>query len=278
MLIYGPVGLFLCGLLYFLFIVMDLAVLLSPAVGLLAYVFWRIVTVGETPKRSGWAILGVSAGGSALGLITARLLGLPGGGWWDAAGVLLAGFAGLAIHSLLAESARPCQLCGSEARGASFTCPRCQDVVCSRPTCWNARYSRCTRCHEREVPILPIHEQWWVARVGRRAHRGECTHCYKEAHEADLRECGRCHWPLCRRCWDYLNGTCPRCEWVMPDLPPALAALTAARPRQSARAGSSGSAPRLESAAPPAQAPDQPVVEEPPRVERPAHPRRVPRR
>jgi hypothetical protein len=282
-LIYSSIGLLLCALLFLLLIVMDQAVLLSPAVGLLAYVFWRVVTVGIASPQSGLAVLLVAGGGSLVGLAAARLSGLAGGGAWDFLGVLVAAVVAMSVHALLAEAASPCQLCGADGQSVMFTCPRCQDRVCSRPSCWNARYARCTRCHEREVPLLPIQEQWWVARVGRRVHHGECTHCYKEANETDLRECNQCHWPMCRRCWDYLNGVCPRCEWTLPDLPPALVALTGARRARGggARTGSRPGRPVPRSV---------PVAEDPPadevsqaddlapRAERSARTRRAPRR
>jgi hypothetical protein len=55
---------------------------------------------------------------------------------------------------------------------------------------------------------------------------GEAVHAVvvlrSEATEADLRECGKCGWPMCKRCWDYNNGRCSHCEWIVPDLPAAL--------------------------------------------------------
>jgi hypothetical protein len=58
---------------------------------------------------------------------------------------------------------------------------------------------------------------------------GACASCYKEANETDLRACGRCKWPSCRRCWDHHNGQCSHCEWVLPDLPASLQPFFAGR-------------------------------------------------
>jgi hypothetical protein len=118
-------------------------------------------------------------------------------------------------------------LCHGAASGDSgFDCPRCPDRVCARPTCWNARYSRCRRCHELEIVILPLSDGWWRARVGARVKTGECVSCYRGAEEADLRECANCHWAMCKRCWDYFNGSCQKCDWTLPDLPDALIPFT----------------------------------------------------
>jgi hypothetical protein len=71
-------------------------------------------------------------------------------------------------------------------------------------------------------------ESWWRARLGPRVRNGSCSSCFKEANEADLRECGRCKWPMCKLCWDHHNGQCAHCEWVMPGLPPSLEPFMAA--------------------------------------------------
>lgn len=223
------------GLVYvFMSVAYSAGLLISPVIGGLAYVYWRLLDPDEVGARGHLRAVATATVGPGLGLIvvwlTPGLSLLP-----EAAGVVIAGLVALAIYSWKAQSGSvPCVLCQQSAGGAQGVhCPRCGDRVCVRTTCWNARYFRCVRCHERGVPLpLPLGEQWWAARLGRRVMKGECLSCYMDATETDLRECGQCHWPMCRRCWDYHNGRCQRCEWTMPDLPRVLAPfLQAARPR-----------------------------------------------
>jgi hypothetical protein len=77
-------------------------------------------------------------------------------------------------------------------------------------------------CYEREVVLFPGHEEWWARELGPRSQHGACVSCYKEAHETDLRECQQCRWPMCKRCWDYYNGRCERCGWIVRDVPKEL--------------------------------------------------------
>jgi hypothetical protein len=222
--IYVALATTLVGLVYFALTATGLGLLLSPAVGLIAFVFFRLVDPEER-GRTGFARVLIAAGvGSGTAGLLSILLNVSHSPQWDSVGVLSAIIFAAATYSLWARgSAAPCVLCKLPPQsGAVISCPRCGDSICMRPTCWNARYARCTRCHEREVVIFPIADKWWDRRLGHRVMKGECTSCYKEAHETDLRECGRCHWPMCRRCWDYYNGACKRCEWTIPDLPATL--------------------------------------------------------
>ena len=43
----------------------------------------------------------------------------------------------------------------------------------------------------------------------------------------DIRECGQCHWQMCRRCWDLENCQCTKCRWMADELPEALRVLVA---------------------------------------------------
>jgi len=221
--IYVVLGTLLVGFIYFALTATGLGLLLSPAVGFAAYIFFRLVDPEERGRRGYLRVLCASIVGGIAGAGLSAVLGVSQTPTWDWAGVAVVVIFASAMYSLGARGAtEPCVLCKSAAR-TGFHCPRCNDWVCARPSCWNAKYSRCTRCHEREIVIFPIAERWWESRLGRRVMKGECTSCYTEAGETDLRECGQCHWPMCRRCWDYHNGVCKRCEWTIPDLPPVLA-------------------------------------------------------
>jgi hypothetical protein len=50
------------------------------------------------------------------------------------------------------------------------------------------------------------------------------------AEETDLRVCGKCGRPQCRDCWDFSNGQCGRCHWIVEDLPEALRPYVVAAP------------------------------------------------
>jgi hypothetical protein len=151
-------------------------------------------------------------------------------GWADAAGIVVAMGVAWGCDSLVAtRGARRCFICKRPVEGTSFNCPRCHQVTCSLPSCWAARHFRCRYCDEREVIIFPIEEKWWQQRLGPRASAGSCSTCYKEAGETDLRECRQCGWTMCKRCWDYHNGQCSHCEWIVPDLPAALNAFIGRR-------------------------------------------------
>jgi hypothetical protein len=159
-------------------------------------------------------------------------------GWPDAAAVLVGLATAWGLDVLVGgRSARECFICKLPIdERVPFACPRCHQVICTRPSCWIARRFRCRYCDERDVIIFPIDEKWWLPRFGPRVRDGSCTNCMKEAHEADLRACGRCRRPMCKRCWDYHNGQCAHCGWVVPDPPAALRPfLTAGQPSERQR-------------------------------------------
>jgi hypothetical protein len=237
--IYVIMGTLLVGLVYFALTATGLVLLLSPIVGILGFLFFRLIDPEERGRTGYLRVLTATGLGSVFGAAFGTLLGISHTLAWDWAGVAVTVISASAMYSLRARSGtEPCVLCKAPVAGAGFHCPRCHDWVCARPTCWNAKHSRCARCHEREIVIFPIHEKWWDYQLGRKVMKGECTSCYKEANETDLRECGQCHWPMCRRCWDYHNGTCTRCHWTIADIPPALAPFIrpAKKPRRTGRA------------------------------------------
>lgn len=229
MLTYLIVGMLVAALLHFLALALGawVQVMVSPLIGLAAALYWGLLRPADA-GAAGLTRAALMAGlGGVVGLASGRALGLPGAVSWSLGGASLSALIAAGVHAIRHRRQVPlCVLCRAPAlAGAAFVCPRCQDRVCARTTCWQARYFRCARCHEREIVILPIDEPWWHARLGRRVSDGQCVHCHRAAHEADLRECGQCRWPQCRRCWDYHNGQCPRCQWVIPGIPPRLADL-----------------------------------------------------
>jgi hypothetical protein len=264
---------------HFVSVALGTGLLLAPLVALLAFAFWRIVQPEETGSTGYVRVSVMTGAGTLAGAGLAALAGLPAATGWVWAAVPLATGVAAAIYSLGFGSRQAvCQLCRTPTReGASAVCPRCQDRVCSRPGCWNAKYLRCARCHEREVVVLPMHEQWWRLQFGRKTTRGQCGHCYKEAHETDLYSCGECAAPLCRRCWDYHNGQCPRCQWLIPNLPGQLLAhggRAAGKAGHAARSPSGGRAQPGLDAAPPRRAArgagEPPAAAAPARRPRPA--------
>lgn len=228
----------LLGLLYFLITTAGFAALslfIAVVIGVASASLWRFLDSEETqPPVLNSVVLAAAATG--LGLLVSRLFGAEGSGLADWLGVVLApGSAALMGLVRTRKSVRVCFVCKKPVTEADLvTCPRCQQGVCMRPGCWEGRLLRCSRCHQLEVVLFPDQEGWWTVRTGRRVTEGQCVSCYREAQEADLRECGKCHWPMCKRCWDYHNGECPRCHWIMPNLPPQLAPFmrTAGRDRR----------------------------------------------
>src|SRR5206468_180876 len=119
-----------------------------------------------------------------------------------------------------------CDVCRVRLAGSYFQCPRCRQKLCGQSTCWSSKDLRCVVCQKHEVLLFPSDETWWRRRVGPRVRAGQCLKCLLPASQTtDLRECGQCHWPLCKRCWDLENGTCPKCGWIMSNLPKGLDGL-----------------------------------------------------
>jgi hypothetical protein len=133
-----------------------------------------------------------------------------------------------AVVALVAKKAsRRCTLCKRRLGwGVSFECPRCGMVVCDGE-CWEFEHLRCRLCEENRVTIFSPGEYWWTKQLGERKPYGKCQLCGGKAEERDLRACVKCGRAQCTECWDYANGECRRCHWVVADLPPQLKALMA---------------------------------------------------
>jgi hypothetical protein len=120
--------------------------------------------------------------------------------------------------------ARHCALCRRTARALLFICPRCSQPVCDSDDCWNYDHCRCQQCEDNRVPILRQDAAWWTTQFGAVLSQGRCLLCLTDVVRADLFACPRCGRPQCRRCWDYANGQCTACRWLIPELPERLRA------------------------------------------------------
>jgi hypothetical protein len=115
---------------------------------------------------------------------------------------------------------RVCQLCRQRLGNTmAFECPRCGLLVCERK-CWRFDSCRCRLCADQAVSVFPSEARWWEEHFGARVPSGKCQLCLSE--QADLRSCPQCGRLQCRECWDYANGQCGHCGWVVADLPPVL--------------------------------------------------------
>jgi hypothetical protein len=180
-----------------------------------------LATIGESPGDLSAMLLGT--GSVALGSVFKVAVGGREITWADAVGVLVAQGVAWGVDAATADAGQLCFVCKTaRVEHDPFVCPRCHQAICPSPTCWIGRRFRCRLCDEREVVLFPAEEAWWAQRVGRRVAEGTCSSCYKEGTETDLRACGRCRWTMCRRCWDYYNGRCTHCDWLMPALPDSL--------------------------------------------------------
>ena len=240
MTIYVILGTLLVALVYFTVAALGLGLLFSPLVGLLGFAFFRLLDPSERGTPGHLRVLCAAGLGAALGATLCLAMGVSRAPVWDLIGVFVSAVTASAMYTLFGRgTSERCMRCKVGIRGPAIHCPRCGDPVCSRPTCWVGKHARCVRCHEQGVVKFPLAENWWQQRVGSRVMQGECASCFEDAHAQKLRECGQCHWPTCQRCWDYYNGVCQRCEWVMPDLPPELAPFV--KRSKSTKKSSSGS-------------------------------------
>jgi hypothetical protein len=124
-----------------------------------------------------------------------------------------------------ARNARRCEICSQRMSPSeiAFVCPRCGLLVCEQQ-CWQFGHQRCRVCEENRVPVFVTDSRWWDRQFGARVKHGRCLVCMKNPEEADLRCCGRCGRPMCRECWDYVNGQCQHCGWIVSGLPDPLRA------------------------------------------------------
>jgi hypothetical protein len=201
----------------------PLTLVMAAVAGGAALALVRVLAYyGEAPGDFSAMLLGTGA--VALGGAFKVAVGAHGITWADPVGALVAQGVAWGVDFATSGSMRTCFVCkNSLAADDPFICPRCHQTICASPTCWVARRFRCQLCDEREVVLFPALESWWVQRVGPRVPEGACSSCYRESGEADLRACGRCRWTMCRRCWDYHNGRCTHCDWLIPELPGGLA-------------------------------------------------------
>lgn len=137
--------------------------------------------------------------------------------------ILAATGSGIIIALRLRQRAAACQICGYRSRRAYHSCPRCEKAVCHQSSCWISEDYRCSECKQLRRPLLTLNvESWWLQRLGPRDASGSCCRCGLGANRCDLRKCGQCPWSMCTQCWDFGNGCCFRCSWIMPDLPASL--------------------------------------------------------
>jgi hypothetical protein len=216
------------GVLFFIAATLSnaaLTLLMAAGAGGASLALVRVLAnTGEEPGDLSAMLLGTGAVafGGGLKLVTAT----HGISWADAVSILVAQGVAWGVDAATRGGGRTCFVCKNALTDDNpFVCPRCQQAVCALPTCWVARRFRCQLCDEREVVLFPADEAWWRQRVGPRVLEGTCSSCYQEGSVVDLRACGRCRWTMCRRCWDYHNGRCTHCEWLMPALPDPLARL-----------------------------------------------------
>ena len=198
----------------------------APVAGVLCGVVISLIAFGlfrffEIEFSNAWVPALLPAAMSLLGIIIlfASRSGSPLYLWFAP---LLAGLTSGAITVIRNMDARRCALCNRRLGGdVAFTCPRCGLLVCENK-CWDFERSRCRLCEENRVPILPAEGRWWDRHFGARSPLGRCQVCASSAQDADLRVCAKCGRPQCRSCWDYTNGQCSRCQWVVADLPAPL--------------------------------------------------------
>jgi hypothetical protein len=193
------------------------AVVGAAALGLLSFLIWRLFHVEfETPWAPLLLVATACLAGSAL-----AYLSLPHWTLWLGPPVALVA-AGMVLL-FQRRGGRRCGLCNRRLGEVALACPRCGLVVCDSG-CWVHEHCRCRLCEDNRVPIFPPEGRWWDQRLGPRMRQGRCQLCLAEAAGADLRPCRHCGRPQCRPCWDFNNGQCSRCQWVVDGLPEALAA------------------------------------------------------
>ena len=130
---------------------------------------------------------------------------------------------GIVILFRLRRRSLGCALCGRRSSNTFQVCSRCGKSICVRASCWDAKYYRCYDCERLRRPLLLLNDDdWWVERVGAPNPNGACSRCGLDASQCILRRCGQCPWSMCEVCWDYENGCCSRCSWIMPGLPESL--------------------------------------------------------
>ena len=196
----------------------SVALLAAMAIGVVVFFFFSFFEVAQS---TAWAplLLAVCAslGGTLLRLLSSR----PASPWLAVAPALALSTAG-GTSILRRHLAKRCPLCKRWiGRDVALECPRCGLIVCDRG-CWDFDHYRCRLCEDNRVPIFTTDSRWWDKRFGPRVDSGRCQVCLATAAEANLRACGKCGRAQCKACWDYGNGRCTHCGWVISDLPQEL--------------------------------------------------------
>lgn len=203
------------------------AILAGAADGLLVFPLFRLFGV----EWEQWLVpLITSVAASTVGAFVGSL-GTQEPLSWQGLSPLGAAAASAAVALLGRGRARVCQLCRQRLGNTlAFECPRCELLVCERK-CWRFDSCRCRLCADQAVPVFPAEARWWDERFGARVPSGKCQLCLAEG--GDLRACPQCSRLQCRECWDYANGQCGHCGWLIADLPPVLKRYMFAEDRSS---------------------------------------------
>lgn len=195
-----------------------LAFVAAAAIGFGSFAPFKLF---ELDLLSWWAPPMLAAASSLTGVLLCSLR--PSRATWafGFAPALALATAGIVVLVRRGASKR-CALCNRRlGSGVAFECPRCGLLVCDQG-CWDFDHCRCRLCEQHKVPVFSPDGRWWDKQLGPRTGHGRCQLCQSEAAEVDLRACAKCGRPQCRSCWDYANGQCSRCGWVIGDLPPQL--------------------------------------------------------
>lgn len=196
----------------------SLALLAAVVIGFLVFFFLQFFQL----KLDAWWPPLVLAMCASLGGTLLRLLSEQRASLWIAFAPLLALVTSGSITISQRRLAKRCGLCNRRIGGdLALECPRCGLVVCDQ-SCWDFDHSRCRLCESNRVPIFTPDGRWWDGQFGPRVDFGGCQVCLTPAAEANLRACGKCGRAECKACWDYGNGQCAHCGWMISDLPPRL--------------------------------------------------------
>jgi hypothetical protein len=194
------------------------AIIIGVASGVMSLPLFRLFGIASDRL---WVPVTTVVLASCVGTLTGSL-GVAQAPPWQWLGPACALAACLGVESVKKARSRVCQLCRKRLIGTMvFECPRCGLFVCERK-CWRFDSCRCRLCADHAVPVFPYESRWWDECLGSRLSGGKCQLCLSEGSAIDLRACVNCGRPQCRECWDYANGQCGHCGWILPDLPPAL--------------------------------------------------------
>ncbi len=203
------------------------AVVCGCLVSLLAFGIFRFF---EVEFESPWVIPVVPVASSVIAIAIDYFAAVNGQDvalWF--APLAAAGTAGITV-AVSRRSSRRCGLCNRRiGGGVAFNCPRCGLLVCEH-NCWAFEQCRCRLCEQNRVPVFSPDGRWWDRNFGPRSAHGRCQICQGTAEETELRVCGKCGRPQCRECWDFANGQCSRCHWIVGDLPEQLRPFMAGAP------------------------------------------------